>query len=108
MKNIFSFFGNQEKNQTDNKCLRICEPCGACSLSPFLSDATIGCLVFISLQYGMPHNSSSSGSSSRGHDGKGGENAWLQCPLVAAGSNLRCGNLKRSLQREREEEKERA
>lgn len=42
-------------NQIDNECLRICEPCGACSL-PSLSGATISCIVFISLLYGMPHS----------------------------------------------------
>lgn len=64
-------------NQIDNKCLRICEPCGVCSL-PFLSAAAICCLVFISLLYGMPHSSSSKSAHWKG------ENAWLQCPLVAA------------------------
>lgn len=68
-------------NQIDNKCLRICEPYGVRS-PPFLSDATIACLFFISLQYGMPHSSSSISSKSKRQRG---ENAWLQCPLVAAG-----------------------
>lgn len=58
-------------NQTDNKCLRVREPYGACSL--LLSAAAIS-VVSLSAQDGMPHSCCSSG-----------EPAWQQCPLVAAG-----------------------
>lgn len=64
-------------NRIDNKCLRICEPYGErwlpfylmqLSLVFFLSAYSIGCHTAAAAAHGE------------------GENAWLQCPLVAAGA----------------------
>lgn len=68
-----------EMNQIDNKCLRIFEPYGVCSLPFYLMQLP---LVLSLSAYSMGcHTAAAAAAAAH----VGGENAWLQCPLVAAG-----------------------
>lgn len=61
-------------NQIDNKCLRLCEPCGACSLAFYLEQ--LSAVVSLSASWMGCHTAAAGG---------GGENVGQQCPLVAHG-----------------------
>ncbi len=81
-------------NQIDNKCLRICEPYGACSLPFYLMQLS---LVLSLSAYSMGCHTAAAAAAARAH--VGGENAWLQCPLVAAGGTCAVETWKKSSKR---------